>query len=82
MSETKKGRLVEVVLKQVMKIIPESETNLINELNKFKKTLDYCAPEMRMASECWVPFIGILNYYIPKIEEEWQIKIRDILNNT
>ena len=80
-TKTKKGRFVEVVLKQVMEIIPESETNLINELNKFKRTLDYSAPEMRMASECWSPFISILNFFIPKKEEEWQLRIRDILTN-
>ena len=67
MSETEQGRL-------------DSEEKLINELNKFKLDLNYCAPEIQRGPECWIPFINILNFFIPKKEEEWQLRIRDILN--
>jgi hypothetical protein len=78
--ETKKeGRLVDEVLKEIMKVIPESEDKLINALNKFKSNLNYEAPEIRRGPECWIPFIQILNFYIPIKENEWQLKIRDIL---
>ena len=80
MSETEKGRLVEDVLKKIMTLIPDSEEKLINELNKFKLDLNYCAPEIQRGPECWIPFINILNFFIPKKEEEWQLRIRDILN--
>ena len=82
MSDSQKGRLVEDVLKEIMKIIPNSEEKLIKELNNFNSlTLYYSAPEIQRGPECWVPFIDILNFFIPKKEEEWQLKIRDILNN-
>jgi hypothetical protein len=78
--ETKKGRVVDVVLKQIVKIIPDSETELLKELRKFESTLGYCAPEVQRGADCWIPLIGILNFYIPIKEEEWHLKIRDILN--
>jgi len=69
------------VLKQILVIIPETETILLNELNKYKQDLSYKPPELLEASDCWTPFIEILNYFIPNKDGEWQIKIRDILEN-
>ena len=79
---TEQGRFVEDVLKQVLEVIPSCEAELIKELYLFKESLHNKAPEMRRSSECWQPFINILNYFIPNKEEEWHIKIKDILENT
>jgi|LauGreDrversion4_2_1035121.scaffolds.fasta_scaffold1592303_2 hypothetical protein len=76
-----KGRVVSDVLKNIIPLIPKSETKLLDELNKFNLDLNYKAVEVQMGSDCWIPFINILNYFIPNIHEEWHIKIRDILNN-
>lgn len=76
---SEKGRLVEEVLEQIIKIIPKTELLLIHHLNKFRASLDHKAPEMRRSSDCWKPFINILNYYIPEKKHDWQIQIREIL---
>jgi hypothetical protein len=76
-----KNRLVNEVIRVVLEIIPESETTLINELKKYKRSLFNQAPESLSGSYCWIQFLTILNNHIHDIKEEWQIKIRDILKN-
>ena len=69
------------IIKQILNIIPENEIQLINELNKYVKTLYNKAPELLKSADCWMPLIHILNYYIPDIIEEWHIKIDNLLKN-
>jgi hypothetical protein len=76
-----KGRLVEDVLKKVLEVIPSNEIELIKELNLYYRSLDNKAPEIRRAAEGWIPFINILNYFIPNKVEDWHITIKDILEN-
>jgi hypothetical protein len=78
---SEKGRLVDDILKKVLEFVPYDEAGLIKELNLYYKSLDNKAPEIRRGSECWIPFINILNYFIPNIVEDWHIVIRDILEN-
>jgi hypothetical protein len=74
-------RLVNDVINQLLEIIPKSEINLINELTNYKKSLFNQAPEALSGSYCWIPFLNILNTHIPDIKEDWQIKIREVLEN-
>jgi hypothetical protein len=76
-----KGRFVDDILKKVLEVIPSDEVNLRKELNLYFRSLDNKAPEIRRAAECWIPFINILNYFIPDKVEDWHMKIRDILEN-
>lgn len=69
------------IIKQVVNIVPTNEIELINELNKYTRTLYNKAPELLKGSDCWFPLIHILNYYIPDIKEEWHIKIDNLLKN-
>lgn len=69
------------VIKLLTNIIPKNEIELINELNKYVKTLYNKAPELLKSSDCWIPFIHILNYYIPDIIEDWHIQIDNLLKN-
>jgi len=82
MSEDYKGRLVDDVLEQIIKIIPVDETKLIDNLNKFKSSLFNKSPEVKRGADCWVPFINLLNFHIPHIKDEWQIEIKNIINIT
>jgi hypothetical protein len=79
MEKNEYPRLVEDVVKQILEIIPISETKLLYDLKIFTESLWNQAPELRRAAECWVPFIQVLNNNIPNIEEDWQIKIKEIL---
>lgn len=72
-----KGRLVSDVLRKIMPLIPTSETKLLDVLNKFKQDLSYKADELERGPECWIPFINILNHYIPNNQE-----IRNIISGT
>jgi hypothetical protein len=81
MTSVCKLRAVDDILEEVLQIIPTSETNLIVEINKFKDTLGNKAPEVLKGSDCWIPFIHILNRNIPDIKDDWQIKIRNLLAN-
>jgi len=76
-----KPRDLEEILIEIIKNIPNTEYKLTNEINKLKSDLCYRAAEVRRGGYCWAKFINILNRYIPDIKEEWQIKIRDILND-
>jgi hypothetical protein len=78
-SASYKPRLVSDVLNSIMKIIPTSETILIEAMNDFKEDLRYRAPELQISYKCWDPFIKLLNTHIPNIKEDWQIKIQEIL---
>jgi hypothetical protein len=80
MSETQ-GRLVIDVIKQIIPIIPEDKTELMDELQTFKKSLWNKAPELQRNADCWVPFIQLLNKHIPDIVDGWHIEIQYILQN-
>ena len=69
------------VSKQIIDIIPKNEIELINEIENYIKPLWNQAPEVLKGSYCWSPFLSILNEKIPVISEDWQIKIKEIINN-
>ena len=81
MEENYQPRSVSDVLMDILLVIPVSEKLLIDQLHKFNQDLDYKAPELLVAAESWFEFVNILNNFIPNKTEDWQIKIRDILNN-
>jgi hypothetical protein len=74
-------RSVDIVIKQVLEVVPETETNLIKDLTKYYNSLWNQAPESLKDSYCWVPFSNILNYYINSEDEEWQKKVIKIFTN-
>ena len=75
------SRNVDDVIKEILLIIPSNQIELINELKIYSKSLWNKAPEQLNSSDCWTPFIQILNNNIPEIKEEWQINILNILKN-
>jgi len=81
MANIKPNRYVNDVIKQVIKLIPETETKLINELQIYNSSLWNKPPEVLQDSYCWEPFINILNRNIPEIDTVWQIVIKNIISN-
>jgi hypothetical protein len=75
------GRDVTNVIKEVIKIIPQGENELIKELKIYDDSLWNKAPELLQDGYCWQPFINILNKFIPLIEKDWHKEIQIILNN-
>jgi hypothetical protein len=76
------GRDVKEIIITIMEIIPETEIELLKDLNILKDNLAFKPPELRKTGYCWIPFTNLLNNYIPEIKEEWQIKIQNILHNS
>uniref|UniRef100_A0A6C0EQW9 Uncharacterized protein n=1 Tax=viral metagenome TaxID=1070528 RepID=A0A6C0EQW9_9ZZZZ len=79
--ENKLPRYVNSVIFQILDYIPESEFNLKKALLIYESSLFNKSPESLQSSDCWVPFINIMNKYITVFDEEWKIVIQNILNN-
>jgi hypothetical protein len=68
------------ISKQIIDIIPKIEIKLIDKIENFIKPLWNQPPELLMCNTYWIPFLLILNEEIPIITEDWQIKIRTLIN--
>ena len=68
------------VIKQIIDIIPKNEIQLINKIENFIKPLWNQPPELLNCSLYWRPFLLILNEEIPIVSEDWQIKIKKLIN--
>lgn len=80
MAEQKKPRDIQDVIYSILEVIPETETKLLKELEKFSNKMIYKPPEMINCNDNWLLFANVLNRNIPHIKEEWQIKIQKIVN--
>ena len=69
------------VIAKILEIIPKEEMQLIKSLNNYLDKLEFMPPEYLFCYHSWGPLTDILNKNIPDVKEEWQIKIRDIINN-
>jgi hypothetical protein len=80
MAEQKKQRDIQDVIFSILEVIPETETKLRKELEKFSNKMIYKPPEMINCNDNWLLFANVLNRNIPHIKEDWQIKIQKIVN--
>ena len=69
----------------IIKVIPETETDFIKELQQFiDANIWNKAPEITSSSEVYIPYFNILFKYIPNYfelnegDEQWMIECRDI----
>jgi hypothetical protein len=76
-----KGRDVYDIIDTMLKIIPKSETKLIDDLTIYKSSMWNKAPEVRMAKDCWLPLTSIMNHNVKEIDTEWKIGLLKIFNN-
>jgi len=75
-------RNVVLVIKEIQPFIPQDETKLISEIQIYKDSLWNQAPERLKTSDCWLPFINILNNNIINVDTEWKRKLVSIINNS
>jgi hypothetical protein len=76
-------RLIENVHDRIMKVIPETETALIKDLEKFINSIWNKAPEVRCGPEVYTPYYNILwNHGFGEIikghDPDWMFQVRDI----
>jgi hypothetical protein len=75
------SRSVIDVTRAILKVIPNKEEKLIDELKKYINSLWNQAPEILSSSELWLPVCIILNNNIENIDNEWKIQVKKIFNN-
>lgn len=78
--EKEEPRDIQDVIYSILEFIPETETKLRKELEKFSNKIIYTPPEMINCRDFWLIFSDILNRNIRHIKEEWQVKIQKIVN--
>jgi len=69
------------ICEQILKIIPDTEQELIYQLMKFNETLWNKAPELRKTVTFWKPLENILQQNITSFDGDWQKKVLKLYNN-
>ena len=68
------------VIENSLKIIPSTETDLIEKLKWILNSCCYTAPDVMYIR--WNEFMAALNEYLPSNPEtEWQERLQDYVNN-
>jgi len=67
------------VIEQMLKVIPNEETQLINDLTTFKDALWNQAPEVR-CTDFWKPMTSIMQRNIDSFDQPWKIEVLKIFN--
>jgi hypothetical protein len=78
---SKKRHINDVVI-QLVALIPETETDLINKINNYDKELWNQAPELRNEQIFWVALAHTLQENIPHIDTPWKEQMLKIFNET
>jgi hypothetical protein len=69
------------VIDQLLAVIPETETDLLNKINKYKKDRFNIAPEIRRNGEYFMQLGYILNSNITEIDTDWKRELVKIFND-
>lgn len=80
MSDPKPRSVVSVIC-QLIKEIPENETELIQDLKNYTDGLWNIAPELLETSIYWRPLETILKKHIKTIDTDWKRALVKIHNN-
>ena len=74
-------RNVVTVSKELLEVIPETETELIRDIQEYSSGLWNQAPELLQGTQFWTPLQTILKKHITVFDEPWKIKVKDIFAN-
>lgn len=76
-----KPRDVYEICEEILKLVPDTETELLYDLMAFRDTLWNKAPEIRKGPDLWRHFGYIMNQHIRSTDETWQKNLIRIFNN-
>ena len=76
----KNARSVDVVIKQLLKIVPCDEHLLVCDLKDYYNSLWNQSPEALKMAHCWAPLQNIMNKHVPDLDEPWKIKAIFLFN--
>ena len=68
--ESEKNRCVIDFIPELLKIIPNEETELIDKLTEYRDSLWNKAPEITRSYICWVALQNILTIYVNQIDND------------
>uniref|UniRef100_A0A6C0BAD6 Uncharacterized protein n=1 Tax=viral metagenome TaxID=1070528 RepID=A0A6C0BAD6_9ZZZZ len=71
-------RSIQVIIQQLLVVIPESENALITEIKEYRDSIWNQAPELMGSSQFWTPVQHILARNILTFDEEWKVKVQRI----
>jgi len=77
-----KPRPVHLVINQILRVIPSSETKLTDALVNYRDSLWNQSPESLYTSHNWIPLINILNNHIKVVNNDWKRQLIHIVNGT
>jgi hypothetical protein len=80
MQKYQDARYVTDCIKQILRVIPQTETKLINEIKTYYDSLWNQAPDVLQTSYCWTPLQTILNNNISYFDEEWKCEVLNIFS--
>ena len=78
MTETRVA--VDVLVDQLLEIIPEDQVDLRAALTTVIKPWWNISPELRMNDCYWKPIGQVLEEKVGEIDADWKIKARDLYN--
>jgi hypothetical protein len=78
--EVEKNRCVIDFIPELLKIIPNEETELIDKLTQYRDSLWNKAPEITRSYICWEPLQNILTIYVKEINTDWKRKMVKMFN--
>jgi hypothetical protein len=71
-----------MVIKQLLEVIPKTESKLISQLNEYYSSLWNKAPELLSTASYWIPVANILVSNIGDLDEEWKKRVHQIFTNS
>lgn len=74
-------RSVVDVMVKLLKIIPDNEIVLREEITKYNETLWNQSPEALKTDYCWMPLQLIMNRNVKEIDTEWKKELLRIFND-
>jgi hypothetical protein len=76
-----KTKDIDNVAIEILSLVPKTETRFNQELEKFITDLVYKAPEFRNDFISWRQLEYILKSNLKELKNDWQIKIKNIMND-
>ena len=64
-----------LVLKKIIEVIPSTETETLNALQKYYDEFWNKAPELMTEADIWSPFAKFLNSIMGEIDTEWKKQV-------
>jgi hypothetical protein len=80
--DSKPPRDINIVIPQMLQIIPTDEHHLRIQLKAYEISLFNQSPEARRTAYVWLPLQNILQKNITAFDAEWKLQLLALFNDT